>query len=72
LQSFSLITGKQHTCPSDSNKIQQLLEFVGKTTSCLQNFKELQSLLDFSENYWKYRLRLASYQHVPGRMLTMQ
>jgi len=30
LQSFSLITGKQHTCPSDSNKIQQLLDFVGK------------------------------------------
>jgi hypothetical protein len=30
LQSFSLITGKQHTCPSDSKKIQQLLEFVGK------------------------------------------
>jgi hypothetical protein len=30
LQSFSRITGKQHTSPSDSNKIQQLLELVGK------------------------------------------
>jgi hypothetical protein len=31
LQSSSLITGKLHICPSDSNKIQQLLDLVGKS-----------------------------------------
>lgn len=57
--------------PIKSNNYWNLLENVGKATSCLQNFKELQQLLDSSENYWKYRLRLALYQYVPGRMLTL-
>ena len=53
-QSFYLITGKQHTSPGDSNKIQQywnLLENVGKLTSLSTKLQRTPIVLDFSENY---------------------
>ena len=75
LQSFSLITGKQHTSPIDSNKIQLLLEFVGKYWKNDLLSTKLQRtpiVIRLSETKWKYRLGLASNQHVPGRMLTFK
>ena len=74
LQSFSHTTGKQHTSPIDSNKIQQdwnLLEYVGKMTSLSTKLQRTPIIIRLSETMWKYRLGLASNQHVPGRMLTL-
>jgi len=54
LQSFSLITGKQHTSPIDSNKIQQywnLLDNVEKMTALSTKLQRTPIVLDFSENF---------------------
>jgi hypothetical protein len=72
-QSFFHTTRKQYTSPGDFDKIQQSLEFAEKCCNDDLLSIKLQRtpiVIRLSETLWKYRLGLASNQHLFDRMFT--